>query len=175
MTHRPLTTTVLAVLALTAAACGGESDGRSPEQQAPGSLRAADPPKPTIVSAADATGEGVPKPARKLTSVPRPGTVTLADGPFNDKLRIDALKLRRGSRPQVTGRMLTVSDVSEVLALTIDVAFYDRRGSLVATGRLAQQEVEEFFDRSLTFRVRASEPAADVATAVLSVPEYVPE
>jgi hypothetical protein len=99
----------------------------------------------------------------------------LADGPFNDRLRITALKLRRGERPEVSGRMLTTADVSEVLALTVDVAFYDRAGRLVATGRRSTKDVEEFFDRPHHFNVRADKPASSAAFAVVRVPEYVPE
>jgi len=101
--------------------------------------------------------------------------VRLADGPFNDKLRIASLRLRRAQRPEVTGRMLTVSDVSEVLALTVDVAFYDRDGQIVATGHRSLQDVKEFFDKPLRFRVRASKSAPDAVAAVITVPEYVPE
>lgn len=168
MTGRSLTATV-AVVALTATGCGGESNGRS------ASARAVTPPRPTVITASRAARDGVPQATRRLASIPRPGTVALAAGPFNDKLRVGALMLRRAQRPQVSGRMLTTSDVSEVLALTIQVAFYDRHGSLVATGQHSRQNVKEFFDKPLHFRLRSSQPAPTAVTAVVSIPEYVPE
>lgn len=68
--------------------------------------------------------------------------------------------------------MLTVS---EVLALTVDAAFYDRHGQLLTTGRHLRRNVEEFFVQGPAFRVRASKPAPDVVAAIVTVPEYVPE
>lgn len=99
----------------------------------------------------------------------------LAQGPFTDKLRILSLRLHRAARPSVTGRMLTVSDVSEVLTLTVDVAFYDHDGRLLTTGRRSRRNVEEFFDKALRFRVRASKPAPGAVAAIVTAPEYVPE
>lgn len=173
MTRRPLAS-VLALFALTAAGCGGESDGRS-QQPKPASARAVTPPRPTVVTTPAERGDRVAGPSRRLGSIPRPGTVKLADGPFSDRLRIDMLTLRRGRRPQVSGRMLTVTDVSEVLALTVRVAFYDRHGALVATGQRSRQHVEEFFDTPLHFRVRSTGRAPNAVAAVVTVPEYVPE
>jgi hypothetical protein len=164
----------LAVVALTAAGCGGGGDTGARDDAA-AQQRAVTPPKPTVVTTASAAAASVPAAPRHLSPVPAPGTVRLADGPFNDKLRITALRLRRTDRPQVTGRILTVTDVSEVLALTVDVAFYDRDGLLVSTGHRSLQEVEAFFDKPLRFRVRASTPAPDAVAAVMTIPEYVPE
>ena len=113
-------------------------------------------------------------PAR-LRPVPAPGTVRVQEGPFTDRVRVFGLHLRGGKRPLVSGRMLNVRDVSDLLSLTIRADFYDRRGRRVAAGRRHFGEGEPFHDRPLRFRIRAKRPAPGASSAVLTIPDLVNE
>jgi len=63
---------------------------------------------------------------------PAPGEVVQAPGPFDDRLQIDGLRLDAAG---VSGSVLVVSDVSEVLEFSAVAGFYDADGRLLDTGR----------------------------------------
>lgn len=79
-------------------------------------------------------GAQAPPPAR-LDGVPgaTPGAVTLPDGPFTDRIRLDGVGLAEDGSA-VTGALVVTSDVSELLELEVTAWFYDAAGRLVGTG-----------------------------------------
>lgn len=149
--------------------CGGSS---SPS----GGDRAAEPPAPSLVTPdqKEGTAARAAVPAR-LTPVPSSGTVRLQAGPFTDRVRVSALRLRPAAKPEVTGRMRNLTDVSEVLSLTVQADFYDRGGRHLGTGRQVFGETEEFHEHALRFRVQASRRVPEAAVAVLTIPDLVNE
>lgn len=63
------------------------------------------------------------------------GRAVLLDGPFNDRLRVHDLAFSAGERATASGSLEVVSDVSELLALEVEVAFLDAAGKEVARER----------------------------------------
>lgn len=61
------------------------------------------------------------------------GAVTLTDGPFTDRLRLDGAALSANGST-VTGELVVTSDVSELLELEVTAWFYDASGQPVGTG-----------------------------------------
>jgi hypothetical protein len=164
----PRSAAPLAVAAVLVAAllggCSGGSDGAAlTTPGAPERRRSAEPAQPPAGS--------LPEGLRRLPA----GTVRVEPGPFTDRVRVEDLRIERGARPVVSGRLVNLVDVSDVLALELAVRFYDRRGRPVASGRRVFDHAESFHDRPLTFRIEATRPAATAVAALLTIPQLVNE
>ena len=105
-------------LALLTGCSAGSSHGSSDAMVAPSFVPLAPP------------AEASPQPT--LAPVPAPGTVTLAQGPFDDRFTLDGLALATGT---VTALLTITSDVSDLINLEVAVAFYGTDGALLGTGR----------------------------------------
>ena len=114
---------------------------------------------------ADSIGAGVPA-----------GTVSVADGPFTDRLRITELQL---SGSAVTGSLAVTSDVSEVLNLELRVDFYGAAGDLLGSNRqvFTAQDTEPFHSTSGVVGLPITVPAPLLGShsAVVSIPVLVNE
>ena len=127
-------------------------------------------PAPT----ADATLDGLE------SAAPPPGSVVRVPGPFDERIRLTGLRLEEGA---VTGAVTVTSDVSELLDLEVLAGFYDRDGTLLATGRHVEHLDEsaghpEDGPPALTHPFRVPVPAAirgRVVGAAVGVPVLVNE
>ena len=124
------------------------------------------------------TGQPIPTeeaPLPSLSTVPDPGTVTLAAGPFNDRFTLDGLGLAAGV---VTGTLSITSDVSDLINLTVRADFYDGAGVLVGSDRQVDgvAETEAFHSergvQGLPLRLAGPPTASSV---LLTVPVLVNE
>lgn len=108
---------------------------------------------------------------------PRAGVVRLDPGPFSDRVRVTGMRLGGGARPRLTGRLVNVADVSELIVLELRADFYDRRGRRVATGTRVYGEYGEAaaHDNPLAFAVPAARRAPSAVAAVLTIPQLVNE
>ncbi len=171
--------TAVAVAALAAAATAGCGDGAKAPVTTPGGSGASSvartPPAPSVVTNTAPTRITTPKAPQRLEGVPRAGTVKVQPGPFDDKLKISSLRLADNPRPVLSGSLLQRTDVSEALSLILRANFYDKSGELVGSRERSFGRVDEFFDRSFRFKLRADRRLAGVASATLSVIDYVPE
>ena len=115
-----------------------------------------------------------PAPAPTLDPVPAPGTVAVAPGPFVDRVRLEGLALA-GDR--VTGTLDVVSDVSEVLALEVQVDSYDASGALLGTQTLVvdPESTEEHHTTAGVQDLPLAVAAPGATSAVLSIPVLVNE
>lgn len=160
--------------------CGpGCGSGDSPEPAPPTSATDAqngappDRPAPTVTVAPEPAPPR--EPPRRLSPAAESGTVRVEEGPFTDQLRIEALRVRSGERPRVTGRMARVTDVSELLLLQLEADFYDRRGRYLASGTATIDDPEAFHEGDLSFSVAARRPARRAVAAILTVPQLISE
>lgn len=121
-----------------------------------------------------------PAPSRLLT-VPAPGTVGRAEGPFDDRFRLTGATLAQGA---VSAAVQLTSDVSGLVVLEVQADFYDSAGLLLGSERSSYSEGEggtADTDRAaetgrLAVRIPAQPAWRDrVASVVLSVPVLVNE
>ena len=161
---RVLATAALA-LALSATACAAPTS----TEGTPGSA-AAD----LAASVAAQSPAPPPAPAPSLDPVPAPGTVTVAPGPFVDRVSLEGLAL---SGDQVTGTLDMVRDVSEVLALEVQVDAYDTSGALLGTQTWVADpaSTEEHHTTEGVQDLPLAIAAPGAASAVLSIPVLVNE
>lgn len=151
------------LLALTAAA-GGCSSAPAPQGSSTAERAAAVAVQPPAT----------PQPAASVSPVPPAGTVTVADGPFTDSVVLDALELRDGT---LTGTVDVVSDVSELLALEVQVDAYDPGGALLGSARqvVDPEDAEEHHTTAGVVDLPLVVAAPGAASVVLSVPVLVNE
>ena len=109
-----------------------------------------------------------------LDPVPPAGTVELVPGPFDDRLVVNHPAL---VDERVTATVDVVSDVSELLALELDVAWYDGDGALLGSTReVVDPDVAEDFHTEggiVGLPIEVAAPGA--VTARLSIPVLVNE
>lgn len=88
----------------------------------------------------------------RLDPVPAAGSVLRIPGPFDDETRLDELAMTPGSAPQLTGTVQVVRDVSTLLLLELQAAWYDASGVLLDTDRLVlrQPDFTRAFERGET-------------------------
>ncbi|MBI2684386.1 MAG: hypothetical protein HYX33_03180 [Actinobacteria bacterium] len=102
--------------------------------------------------------------------------VRIEPGAFTDRLQLEGLRIERGPRPVVRGRLRGMVDVSEFLVLEVRAAFYDRRGSLVGSGRQVWSSVLAGpADAPVRLAIRPTREAPTAVAAVVSVPQLVNE
>lgn len=137
----------------------------------------ADPPAPDVAAGAAAVALATPSPAPSaapsVTPLPEPGTVVILDGPFLDRMRLD-LALADG---QVRGTLDVTADVSELIALELDVAWYDAAGQLLGSQRhVVDAEVaEEHHTTQGVVGLPVAVAAPGAVSATVAVPVLVNE
>lgn len=159
---RLLAPTAGLVLAVGAAGC---TSGRAP---------VADPePRPVSVQGTAPRPEASPVP--RLSVVPAVGTVAIGAGPFDDRFRLRATRLRGTT---LTGLLSVTSDVSELIDLEARADCYDRAGRLRGSVRQVVREGDGASGDASAEKggtpLRMSCPSG-TASAVLSVPVLVNE
>ena len=124
-----------------------------------------------------ATGE--PELPGLATAKPRPGTVVVVEGPFDDRLDLSGLRLADNT---LAGTVTVTSDVSELIELQVLAGFYDADGELLGTGRFTHHASGE--EHSHTGPPSEEEPFevevpdgldGTVAAAAVGVPVLVNE
>lgn len=110
----------------------------------------------------------------ELDPVPPAGTVALVPGPFDDRLAVNDPALVEG---RVTATVDVVSDVSELLALELDVAWYDEEGALLGSTRevVDPDDAEAFHTQAGIVGLPIDVAAPGAASATLSIPVLVNE
>lgn len=73
---------------------------------------------------------------RRLVPAPRTGAVSRLAGPFDDSLRLDGLTMD-SSAGTLTGTATVLDEVSELIVLELQAAWYDVDGLLLGTSRTA--------------------------------------
>lgn len=137
----------------------------------------ADPAAPDVAAGAAAVALATPPPgpsaAPSVTPPPEPGTVVILDGPFLDRMRLD-LTLADG---QVRGTVDVTADVSELLALELDVAWYDAAGRLLGSQRhvVDPELAEEYHTTQGVVGLPVEVAAPDAVSATVAVPVLVNE
>ena len=177
-----------ALAVAVAASAAGCSSGSSPEAS-PAAAASGSPvpraPAPVTSSAPSAAPqetlspgpEAAGAPAR-LASPARPGTVSVRPGPFDDRFALRGSRLRDGV---VRTELTVTSDVSELVVLEVQAAYYDARGRLLSTSRAThapEHDPAHEGPPEETVALRLAAPAQDrarVSSAVLSVPVLVNE
>ena len=115
------------------------------------------------------------------TAAPTPGAVVQVPGPFDDRFTLDELAVHDGV---VTGDLTVTSDVSELLELEVQVAFYDDDGRFLGSASSVRHHDESQGheeagpppEESEPFRVVAPRRFADrVSAAAVGVPVLVNE
>lgn len=114
------------------------------------------------------------EPAARLDPVPTAGSVRVVDGPFVDRVEVTDAAVVDG---HVTASLDMDKDVSELLALEVDVAWYDEDGALIGSTRLVvdPEEAEEYHSTRgiLGLPVEVATPGA--VTATIGFPVVVQE
>ena len=172
--------TLTVVAAVAAAAVGGAAtwalagdDPASVQVTAPDPAAAAQTSFPDL-----ATPSEEPELAGLREADPQPGNVARVSGPFDDRIEVGRLSLRRGA---VTGRVLVTSDVSDVLELQVVAGFYDAAGRYLGSGRFIHHDLEESAhtgepDEALEFEIAFPKGVSDnVRSAAIGVPFLVNE
>jgi hypothetical protein len=157
---------VAAAVALTAG-CGGTDNTTAEEPKPQGASPAATP---------IATAVGPRRPPQRID--PRQaaaGTVTLEEGTFTDRVKASGLRVKGGGRPRLTGRLLNLVDVSEVLALELQADFYDRSGRYLGSGKKIFGEADPFWDTPLRFKINGGHQPRPAAAAILTIPQLITE
>lgn len=115
-----------------------------------------------------------PTAADRLRAVPDPGAVEVLDGPFLDRVVVHDAVLADGV---VAARIDVVKDVSELLALEVDVAWYDDEGALVGSSRYVvdPEAAEEFHSTAGISDLPIEVRAPGGVSATLAVPVLVNE
>lgn len=150
--------------AVAVAGCGGGSDNPSAGPTERSSETAATFPA--------ATGGRRPPP----TNDSPPGGVRVEDGPFTDRVEIDALAISEDARPVVRGRIRNSVDVSELIVLELQADFYDARGTFVGTGRQVFLDSHAGAgDKPLSFAIRSPVPVSRGASGILTIPQLANE
>lgn len=166
----------MAAAALCGAGCGsGDSADSAPPTSATDAQNGVPPDRPAPTVTVAPTPAPTREPPQRLSPVAESGTVRIEDGPFTDQVSIEALRVRSGERPRVTGRMARLTDVSELLLLELEADFYDRRGRYLASGTATIDDPEAFHEGDLRFSVRSERPAPRAVAAILTVPQLVNE
>ncbi|WP_157514069.1 hypothetical protein [Nocardia concava] len=145
----------------------------------------------SVVGCSSTPEAPAPKPAAAPAAAPRtaeppaaavsvaPGEVRLSPGPFTDRVRLSGTRLEGAT---VRGTLAITTDVSDVLALELNAAFYDAGGRLVGTGTFAHADEEPVSggphvpsNDGISFAITSAPSDASVAAAVLSIPVLVNE
>lgn len=74
---------------------------------------------------------------KQLAQLPTPGTVTVVQGPFSDRISLTDVRLTRRT---VETTLKVTSDVSELIDLELSAAFYDASGHLLGVARTTYAE-----------------------------------
>lgn len=165
-------TVICAIAGGTATALLSRDTTPTPAAALPDPATAARTSFPARATAAEPTLPGL------ATTTPRPGRVASVPGPFDDRLRLSALRL---STAAVTGEVEVISDVSDLLELEVVAGLYDGRGRLLGTARYVHHLDESHLDTgppTETERFRIAIPAGlrdRVAAAAVGVPVLVNE
>ena len=153
-------------------------------------LARGDEASPALQSLPSASYPAPPPPVEQqlptaLPTAPRRGTVEVRPGPFDDRFRLEDVRLaNRRAVSEVTGRLTVTSDVSELIKAEVVVGFYDTQGRLLGTGtdvleeyghaHAAEEpvEIERTEGEPQEFSVQGP---AEAASATLTVPTLVNE
>jgi hypothetical protein len=138
-----------------------------------GPTKAGDVPATAAAIALTAPSPAGSVPAH-LEVTPAPGTVAVVDGPFTDRVVVhDAMV----EGDVLTARLDVVKDVSELLALEIDVAWYDAEGQLVGSVRhvVDLAEAEEYHSTAGVMGLPLDVAAPGGVSATLAIPVLVNE
>lgn len=114
------------------------------------------------------------------TLSPRPGTVVQAEGPFDDRFRLERLAF---DGTAVTGTVVITSEVSALLDLEVLAGFYGRDGALLGTARdvyhldesTAAPGAEGLPAQGYRFRIRVPADARSAVAVGVGVPVLVTE
>ena len=114
------------------------------------------------------------------TLSPAPGAVVQAEGPFDDRFRLERLAF---DGTAVTGMVVVTSDVSELLELEVLAGFYGRDGTLLETARdvhhLDESSTEPAHEgppaEDHRFRIRVPDGAEGAVAVAVGVPVLVNE
>jgi hypothetical protein len=149
------------MLVLVAGCAGGEA------------TRAGDVPATAAAVALTAPSPAAGVPTR-LEATPAPGTVAVVDGPFTDRVVVHDATLEGDV---VTARLDVVKDVSELLALEVDVAWYDAEGELVDSVRhvVDPEAAEEYHSTAGIVGLPLDVAAPGGVSATLAIPVLVNE
>ncbi|WP_129337552.1 hypothetical protein [Cellulomonas endophytica] len=118
--------------------------------------------------------------AAEALDAPAPaGTVVVLDGPFTDRIELRELRLEEGGH--VVAAADVTKDVSELLELELEVAWYDAAGALVTSVRhvVDPEDAEEHHSAAgvigLPVDVAPPVPVPADASATVAVPVLVNE
>ncbi|PUB25569.1 hypothetical protein C8K30_107322 [Promicromonospora sp. AC04] len=132
---------VLSVAALLVAGAVGVGATLLVRGAGPGAEQVPDPASAARTAFPGLTAPtGDPELPGLATARPRPGTVAVVEGPFDDRLDLSGLRLAGNG---VTGTVTVTSDVSELIELQVLAGFYDADGKLLGTGRFTHHAGEE--------------------------------
>jgi hypothetical protein len=131
-----------------------------------------------VVTNLPLTPKTVDAPAASITATP--GEVRVTPGPFTDRIQLAGTRL---DGPTVHGTLAITTDVSDVLALEVQAAFYDATGRLVGTGTFRHADEDAMggggahvpHNDGIDFTITAAPAGAAVSAAVLSIPVLVNE
>jgi hypothetical protein len=179
--HRRGLVLLLAVAAVVGVALALPMAGRDQPDPRPAAL---DPASlvPTIAPVAPDAAV-----AAQLPPTVQPGTAALVAGPFSDAVELGALQLRPGDEATVTGTVRLTADVSTLLVMDLEAAWYDAAGALLGTSRTTLRQpdftraydaglIDARFGAALPFSVPAPvDVAGRAATATVGVPVLVNE
>ncbi|MBZ5733063.1 hypothetical protein K8Z61_01015 [Nocardioides sp. TRM66260-LWL] len=161
-----------------AAAEAAPTSSASPSKPPADAVTAPDAAVTAFPGLAAATGDPV-LPGTADAAPSTPGGVGRIAGPFDDRFAWQRLRLADGV---VTGGLDVTSDVSDLLELQVQAAFYDRSGRLLGVGRfthhLDESTHQDDGPPSELERFRIAAPAsyrAKVASAAVGVPVLVNE
>ncbi|WP_217921961.1 hypothetical protein [Miltoncostaea oceani] len=105
-----------------------------------------------------------------------PGRVRVEEGPFTDRVEIEALTISDDARPVVRGRIRNSVDVSELIVLELQADFYDARGTFIGTGlQVFLDSHAGAGDDPLSFAIRSPVPVSRGASAILTIPQLANE
>lgn len=159
---------VAAAVALTVG-CGNEAKDLTEGQSS----------RPEAASAATTPTEIPVAPRRPPNRIDKrtaaAGRIQVEDGPFTDRVKTSNLRLQGAKRPHLSGQLLNLTDVSEVLLLELRADFYDRSGRYLGSGQQTFEEAEAFSDTALRFTINGGKQPRPATAAILTVPQLVNE
>jgi hypothetical protein len=152
------------LIAVGVAGCGGGSDSPSA-----GATEQLSETTATLPAATEAR-------RTPPTNDSPPGRVRVEEGPFTDRVEIEALAISDDARPVVRGRIRNSVDVSELIVLELQADFYDARGTFVGTGRQVFLDSHAGAgDEPLFFAIRSPVPVSRGASGILTIPQLANE